>query len=151
MGTRSLPQRRRRAPYAGINRIRFQGTFSIPAPAGIPLADRWIIGQARGPRKVLLRLLDEKERYGYELSAELAARRGGAFELKEGTLYPVLYRLESAGKVEPYWQTQDRGVPRKYYRITAAGREALQQQVLAWSHFVEVVGHLLGGNGNADD
>jgi PadR family transcriptional regulator, regulatory protein PadR len=100
---------------------------------------------------VLLRLLDEKERYGYELSAELAARSGGAFELKEGTLYPVLYRLEAAGQVEPYWATQERGVPRKYYRITPAGREALEQQLRAWSRFVEVMAQLLGENHHADD
>jgi len=93
---------------------------------------------------VLLRLLAEEDRYGYELTAELAARSGGAFELKEGTLYPVLYRLEQAGSVEPYWETQDRGVPRKYYRITKSGRETLDSQIAGWEAFVGVVGALLG-------
>lgn len=93
---------------------------------------------------VLLRLLAEQDRYGYEIAAELAARSEGAFELKEGTLYPVLYRLEQAGSIEPYWETQDRGVPRKYYRITEMGRKNLENQIAGWESFVGVVGSLLG-------
>jgi PadR family transcriptional regulator, regulatory protein PadR len=96
---------------------------------------------------VLLHLLAEQERYGYELTAELAARSGGAYELKEGTLYPVLYRLEKAGRVEPYWATQERGVPRKYYRITAGGRAELDRQRREWESFVGVMGNLLGKRG----
>lgn len=93
---------------------------------------------------VLLQLLAEQDRYGYEITAELAARSEGAFELKEGTLYPVLYRLEQAGSVEPYWETRDRGVPRKYYRITEVGRQTLASQITGWESFVGVVGALLG-------
>jgi PadR family transcriptional regulator, regulatory protein PadR len=96
---------------------------------------------------VLLHLLAEKDRYGYELTAELAARSGGAYELKEGTLYPVLYRLEKGGLVEPYWETQERGVPRKYYRITPAGRRDLERQWEDWESYVAVMTALLGKRG----
>jgi PadR family transcriptional regulator, regulatory protein PadR len=96
---------------------------------------------------VLLHLLAEKDRYGYELTAELAARSGGAFELKEGTLYPVLYRLEKAELVEPYWETQERGVPRKYYRITLSGLGELERQWREWESFVAVMSALLGKRG----
>lgn len=92
---------------------------------------------------VLLRMLAGKERYGYELTAELAARSSGEFELKEGTLYPVLYRLEEAGHVEPRWATQDRGVPRKYYSITDTGRAELARQTHEWQAFVSVMATLL--------
>ncbi|NIR58501.1 MAG: helix-turn-helix transcriptional regulator, partial [Gammaproteobacteria bacterium] len=64
---------------------------------------------------VLLRLLEEDDRYGYELITALDERSGGAIVVKDGTLYAVLYRLEASGWVEPYWRTQERGVPRKYY------------------------------------
>jgi PadR family transcriptional regulator, regulatory protein PadR len=96
---------------------------------------------------VLLHLLAEKERYGYELTSELAGRSGGEYELKEGTLYPVLYRLEKAGQVEPYWATQERGVPRKYYRITVAGLAELDRQRGEWERFVGNMDALLGRRG----
>jgi PadR family transcriptional regulator, regulatory protein PadR len=92
---------------------------------------------------VLLRLLAERDRYGYELTAEMAERSEGTFELKEGTLYPVLYRLENAGLVEPYWETQSRGVPRKYYRITKEGREELNRQLREWQAFLNTMQALL--------
>lgn len=96
---------------------------------------------------LLLTLLAERERYGYEIVTELEARSDGAFEMKEGTLYPVLYRLEEAGLVEPYWKTQERGVPRKYYCITAAGRRELSRQVTEWREFVRAIETMLSVGG----
>lgn len=93
---------------------------------------------------VLLQLLSESDRYGYEITSELAGRSAQAFEIKEGTLYPVLYRLESAGFIEPYWQMQERGVPRKYYRITEPGQVELERQRSEWVKFVAVIDSLLG-------
>lgn len=96
---------------------------------------------------LLLALLDERERYGYEIVSELEERSGGAFEMKEGTLYPVLYRLEEAGHVEPYWETQARGVPRKYYRITDAGRAERARKEHEWWSFVSVIETMLSKGG----
>jgi PadR family transcriptional regulator, regulatory protein PadR len=93
---------------------------------------------------VLLRLLAGKQRYGYEMTAELERRSGGVYELKEGTLYPVLYRLEKGGLVEAHWEMQERGVPRKYYRITVAGRAEMERQAEEWAAFVAVMSALLG-------
>lgn len=93
---------------------------------------------------LLLGLLDEVDRYGYELVAELDRRSDGRMAVKDGTLYPVLYRLEEAGKVEPYWQAEGRGVPRKYYRITEAGRAELERSLEEWYAFVETVAMILG-------
>ncbi|HSJ08771.1 MAG TPA: PadR family transcriptional regulator [Longimicrobiales bacterium] len=95
---------------------------------------------------VILALLAGGDRYGYEIVTELAVRTDGRFELREGTLYPVLYRLEAAGLVEPYWQTQERGVPRKYYRMTRAGRASLAEQVGDWRSFVSAIDHVIGGS-----
>ncbi len=94
---------------------------------------------------ILLRLLSERPMYGYELVSTLEKRGGEQFQLKEGTLYPVLYRLESAGLIEPKWETLERGVPRKYYTLTPAGVEQLQGLMNDWRDFVAVVNGLLKG------
>jgi len=92
---------------------------------------------------VLLKLLGEREMYGYELVTAFQERGNGKFEIKDGTLYPVLYRLEKAGYVEPRWETQERGVPRKYYRVTAAGQQQVDRLVDDWRTFVDAVESLL--------
>lgn len=65
--------------------------------------------------------------YGYQLIQELDSRSSGVFKMKEGTLYPVLYRLEDSKFIESYWEQDNdrRSVPRKYYRITGDGLDAL--------------------------
>lgn len=93
---------------------------------------------------VILTLLAEREMYGYELVSELEERSAGRLEVKDGTLYPVLYRLEEAGRVETRWETPDRGVPRKYYRLTAEGRAALERLVADWEAFAAGVDAVLG-------
>ncbi len=97
---------------------------------------------------VLLKLLSEREMYGYEIVTTLQERGEGSFQIKDGTLYPVLYRLEKAGYVEPRWETQERGVPRKYYRVTSAGSEQVQRLIGEWRSFVGTVDDLLGDGGN---
>ena len=92
---------------------------------------------------VLLHFLGERDMYGYELTSALGARSAGQFEVSDGTLYPVLYRLEKAGLVEPYWETQERGVPRKYYRITEPGRRELERLRGEWQSFASAVSHLI--------
>jgi PadR family transcriptional regulator PadR len=91
---------------------------------------------------VLLKLLSEREMYGYEI-ANAVRERGSDFAIKDGTLYPVLYRLEEAGYVEPRWQTQERGVPRKYYAVTASGTEHMRHLIDEWRGFVTAVEGLL--------
>lgn len=94
---------------------------------------------------VLLALLEERERYGYELVTLLEERGGGAFRVTGGTLYPVLYRLEEAGHLEPRWETRERGAPRKYYAVTDAGREELARRREEWDAFVRAVEILMAG------
>lgn len=87
---------------------------------------------------VLLRLLVERPKYGYELVRAL--QEGDEVAIKEGTVYPVLYRLEDRGWIAPEWQAPTRGVPRKYYQLTTAGRqrlEALQEEWRAFATWVE--------------
>jgi PadR family transcriptional regulator, regulatory protein PadR len=92
---------------------------------------------------LLLNLLSEQPMYGYELISTLEKSGGKQFQIKEGTLYPVLYRLEDAGYIEPRWETQERGVPRKYYHITTAGSEQLERLLQEWQEFITAVNRLL--------
>ena len=92
---------------------------------------------------VILRLLTEREMYGYELVSTIEARSAGRLEVRDGTLYPVLYRLEEAGHVEPRWVTPERGVPRKYYRLTIAGRAELARLTAEWETFTAGVDAVL--------
>jgi PadR family transcriptional regulator PadR len=77
---------------------------------------------------LILELLSGEKMYGYQLIQELDVRSGGVFRMREGTLYPVLYRLEDSKYIESFWEQENerRSVPRKYYRITPGGLSALQ-------------------------
>lgn len=92
---------------------------------------------------VLLKLLSGRAMYGYEIVAALEKLGEEQFQLKEGTLYPVLYRLENDGFVEARWETQDRGVPRKYYHITAPGKTELDSLLAEWRAFCQTVDRIL--------
>ena len=92
---------------------------------------------------VVLHLLAPGEAYGYEIASKLAERTNGALEITDGTLYPVLYRLENAGFVAVRWETQARGVPRKYYRLTDSGRLELEQLRREWMSFADAMAKLL--------
>jgi PadR family transcriptional regulator PadR len=92
---------------------------------------------------IILRLISERQMYGYELASELERRGGGLFRLKEGTLYPVLYRMEKAGYIEARWETLERGVPRKYYRLTKSGVKFLAARIAEWKAFASAVEQLL--------
>jgi PadR family transcriptional regulator PadR len=92
---------------------------------------------------IVLHLLGSGEAYGYEIVSKLTAETNGALEVTDGTLYPVLYRLERAGFVTVRWETPDRGVPRKYYRLTDAGRGELERLTYEWTTFAKAMNRLL--------
>src|SRR5512145_2944308 len=92
---------------------------------------------------IVLHLLATGEAYGYEIVSKLTAQSNGALEVTDGTLYPVLYRLERAGFVSVRWETPARGVPRKYYQLTEAGREELAVLTREWTTFANAMDSLL--------
>jgi PadR family transcriptional regulator PadR len=92
---------------------------------------------------IVLHLLESGEAYGYEIVTKLADETNGALEVTDGTLYPVLYRLERAGFVSIRWDTPERGVPRKYYRLTPAGQAELRQFTQEWNSFSDAMARLL--------
>lgn len=96
---------------------------------------------------LLLKLLEEEPMYGYALMAALDARSGGFFSIKEGTLYPVLYRLEDGGYIQSSWAQEParRGAPRKYYTITGLGRIQLEQGEAALQAFAKAIKAVMEG------
>ncbi len=91
---------------------------------------------------VVLKLLSERTMYGYEIIKLVNERTGGAFEWKEGTLYPCLHRLEQQGLIESSWQLAG-AKPRKYYAITRQGLAEMAERVGEVKHFVNALNLLL--------
>ena len=76
---------------------------------------------------LVLKLLESEPRYGYQIIQELKDKSGDVFSLKDGTLYPILYRLEDDGLVVSRWsEAVGKQVPRKYYEITQTGHSELK-------------------------
>lgn len=95
---------------------------------------------------LVLKLLTEESKYGYLIIQELKEKSGGTFLLKDGTLYPVLYRLEDENLVVCRWSAAERKqAPRKYYEITDSGRQALAEMEAAWQNITDGVSGILEG------
>lgn len=92
---------------------------------------------------MILCLVDDRQLYGYAIVRELKER--GGLVAGEGTVYPVLRRLESDGLVSAAWSDEGPAGPRKYYRITAAGRAFLQRAWAEWDTVSTALGDLRGG------
>jgi PadR family transcriptional regulator PadR len=93
---------------------------------------------------LLLSLLSEKDMYGYEMIENLNLRSNHVFDLKAGTLYPLLHSLEEQGYLEAY-DDFDNAKPRKYYRITKNGRKYLKEKSQEWKEYTKAVNSVLGG------
>lgn len=93
---------------------------------------------------LVLKLLSEKEKYGYQLISELKEKSDGLFLLKEGTLYPILYRLEDEELVVSRWsEPKGKEVSRKYYVVTEKGIDVLTQLSELWRGFTEKVSNIM--------
>lgn len=89
---------------------------------------------------LVLQLVCEKPTYGYELLSRLKEKSGGRFLLKEGTLYPILYRLEDEGMITAKWsQGEGRVAPKKIYEATEAGRLENIRRRMVWTEFEDTV------------
>ena len=84
---------------------------------------------------LVLTLLEREDMYGYQIIKELERRSENAFQFKEGTLYPVLHRLENQGSVKSYRKAAENGKERKYYAITPEGRRQLAAEKAQWEAF----------------
>jgi PadR family transcriptional regulator, regulatory protein PadR len=108
---------------------------------------RWTQQIRKGStRLAILQLVSERERYGYEIIHEIRERTRGALEVAEGNVYPALHGLEAEGHVSSAWREVEQGVPpRKYYKITARGREHRAALAKEWKEYAAAIGRLLEG------
>lgn len=95
---------------------------------------------------IVLKIISEEDVYGYELIKKMEMQSDGYYTIKEGSLYPILYRLEDKKYIESYSKIfeGERRVPRKYYKITQIGIEALNEMLEQWSSFQKTTSHMLG-------
>lgn len=93
---------------------------------------------------LVMRLLSEKDMYGYEMIETLRRRSENVFELKAGTLYPLLHNLEEKGFLSAYEELV-LGKVRKYYHITGEGRAKLEEKKAEWATYSKAVSSVLEG------
>ena len=94
---------------------------------------------------LVLSLLAEKDCYGYEMIRTLEERSDKTFLYSEGTLYPILHKLESKGWVRSYKERTEVGRERKYYALTGLGEAQLAQERELWETFQESLMQVLAG------
>lgn len=92
-----------------------------------------------------MRLILEKDRYGYEISKEISIRTKERFQIKEATLYAVFQRLERRELIEAYYGDVSHGSKRKYYRITTLGKAYLKETLEEWQETKEVIDTFMEG------
>lgn len=97
---------------------------------------------------LVLSTFEGSEQYGYQVAKELERRSNGFFQFKEGTLYPILHRLERQGLLHARWETMPNGLERRYYSLTALGRETLRNRISEWAGFAQAVGRVTSGIGS---
>lgn len=94
---------------------------------------------------LVLKILEEKDMYGYELIQKIDHISNSNFTLKAGTLYPILHTLEKSGCVISYEQLTESKVVRKYYRITENGKICLNSKIQDWKEYSSIINYVLEG------
>ncbi|HWZ65928.1 MAG TPA: PadR family transcriptional regulator [Patescibacteria group bacterium] len=92
---------------------------------------------------IILKLLTDGDKYGYEITKLVHEHSSQLYELKEATMYSSLKRLENDRHIASYWGDETQGGRRKYYRITESGRELYRQNRQNWDHAKQILGKLL--------
>ena len=95
-------------------------------------------------RPIILSILNSEEAYGYQIIKHITALSGGTVLWNDGTLYPVLHRLEGQGLVTSSWRSSDEGRRRKYYRITKKGRREMDDERKQWLTVDSILAQLWG-------
>ena len=93
---------------------------------------------------LVLAVLEERARHGYEIGHLIGERSAGALSFHLASLYPLLYRLEARGLIEGRWVEKPSQRRRRYYRLTAEGRRVLARQRTVWQQFVRALDRVAG-------
>jgi PadR family transcriptional regulator PadR len=110
--------------------------------ASNPLPDQeWKKGSAE---LLVLSLLEDQPRHGYDISKLIQIRSGGALKFHVTSLYPLLHRLEKQGWIDGVWVEKAEQRRRRYYKLTPEGRNELRSKQQSWKDFVAVVSRVTG-------
>jgi len=96
-----------------------------------------LIGASTVP--IILSILTKSESYGYEIIQNIKQISEGKIEFGEGTLYPVLHKLEKKGLIQSYWKVAKNGRKRKYYKISNEGKEELKIEKQSWLTINQII------------
>ena len=88
---------------------------------------------------LVLALLEDRQRHGYEIAKVIETRSGGAIVFQAASLYPILYRLEKRRLIEGRWVEKAGERRRRFYSLTAAGRDVLKRQRSFWKEFIRAL------------
>jgi Predicted transcriptional regulators len=92
---------------------------------------------------MILKLLTDGDKYGYEITKLIFELSNHEYELKEATMYSSLKRLEQDGHITSYWGDESQGGRRKYYQITSSGREQYESNKRNWHYAKQILDKLL--------
>lgn len=93
---------------------------------------------------LILKTLSLEPMHGWGIGERIQQLSADAFRLGQGSLYPALQRLEAKGWIDAEWKTTENNRRAKYYRLSAAGRKALGEEVESWRRYVDAVDLVLG-------
>jgi len=93
---------------------------------------------------MILSLLEDQARHGYDISKLIEHRSGGTVKFRVASLYPLLYRLEQRGWIDGRWVEKAGQRRRRYYQLTKEGRRVLAAQRRGWLEFVEAINRIAG-------
>ena len=92
---------------------------------------------------VILKLIIEKDMYGYQISNCISEKTEDRFKIKEATLYSVISRLQKKGLIAPYMGEKSHGGKRRYYTITPLGKAYYKQKIIEWKELKNILDTLL--------
>src|SRR5262245_7066509 len=93
---------------------------------------------------LVLALLEDEQRHGYDLSKLIASRSKGVLRFHVASLYPLLYKMEDKGWIAGRWVEKEGERRRRFYRITAQGKSTLEAHRKSWKEFVTAIGRVAG-------
>jgi len=93
---------------------------------------------------LILSLVEDQPRHGYDLSKLIEARSGGVLKFRVASLYPLLYRLEKRGWIQGRWIEKAGQRRRRFYRLTPAGEQVLEAQRNTWREFADAISRIAG-------
>ncbi len=95
---------------------------------------------------LILRIVALQPLHGYGIVRRIEQMSGEALQVRQGSLYPALYRMEQRGLLTADWKTNETGKEAKYYRLTKAGRKALEEETEGWKRLRTAIDLILEGN-----